>query len=125
VAGRPKNVLLCFDGSELSRRALDAAAALIGYGSTLAVANVAPGGEQAADAVLRDAREALLHRGLTATYVALVGDPAEKLLEAARGLDVDLLVVGRRNHADAGEPKLGRVSGDVVRKAPCDVLVVT
>jgi nucleotide-binding universal stress UspA family protein len=117
-------VLLCFDGSELSRRALDAAAALIGYGSTLAVASVAPDGAQAADHMLREAREDLLHRGLTATYLPLAGDPADLLVDAARRLEADLVVVGRRGR-DAEPEELGRVSGDVVRRAPCDVLVVT
>jgi nucleotide-binding universal stress UspA family protein len=118
-------VLLCFDGSELSRRALDAAAALVGYGSTLAVANVAREGAREADLILREAREDLLHRGLTATYLPLSGDPADRLVQAALELGADLVVVGRRGRAGTPDRALGRVSAGVVNRAPCDVLVVT
>jgi nucleotide-binding universal stress UspA family protein len=125
MAARPKRVLLCFDGSELSRRALDAAAALVGYGSTLAVANVAHDEAHEADLVLREAREDLLLRGLTATYLPLSGDPADRLVQAALELGADLVVVGRRGRAGTPDRALGRVSAGVVSRAPCDVLVVT
>ncbi|HEY7731686.1 MAG TPA: universal stress protein [Gaiellaceae bacterium] len=125
MAVRPKRVLLCFDGSELSRRALEAAAALVGYGSTLAVANVAREETHEADLILREAREDLLHRGLTATYLPLFGDPADRLVQAALELGADLVVVGRRGREGTPDGALGRVSAGVVNRAPCDVLVVT
>jgi len=37
MAGQPRQILVRFDGSEASQRALDVAADLVGYGSSLAV----------------------------------------------------------------------------------------
>ena len=50
------------------------------------------------------------------------GEPANELLEAARVLEADLLVVERRNALKRA--LLGSPSAAVVRGAPCDVLVV-
>ena len=124
MSARPKRVLVCYDGAEVAERALDAAVGFMGYGSTLAVASVAQDGSETANSVLSDARQRLLQRHLTATYLPLLGDPVEELVDAARYLEADLVVVGRRSHDGATRSSLGSVSGDIVRRAPCDVLVV-
>ena len=122
MAAQPKRIIVGFDGTDGSLRALDAAVELLGYGSTLTVVTVDPEGRQDGD-VLAEARSLLLERLVTATYVRHIGVPADELVRAARELGADLVVVGRRAGSDAGaEP--GSVSADVVRRAPCDVLVV-
>jgi nucleotide-binding universal stress UspA family protein len=122
VAAQPKNIVVGFDGSQGARRALDAAADLIGYGSTLTVVSVAPNGVPIQSDVLAEARAWLLDRLVTATYVHRVGEAADELVAVATELGADLLVVGRRS--EDGEPAPGSVSADVVRRAACDVLVV-
>ncbi len=117
---RARTIMVAYDGSRASGRALDAAADLTGYGSSLTVVHVQRPEEQDARAVDR-AREDLLGRRITARYLEPCGDPAEQVVEAARAVGADLLVVGRRN---AVGPALGSVSADVVARAPCDVLVV-
>jgi nucleotide-binding universal stress UspA family protein len=124
MATQPKRVLVCYDGSEAAEKALDAAARLIGYGSTLAVASVAPLGADTAQARLDEARERLLERHVPATYLPLHGDAADELVDAAQVLGADMLVVGARTQNGHVELGLGPVSGDVVQRAPCDVLVV-
>jgi nucleotide-binding universal stress UspA family protein len=137
VAGRSRNILVGYDGSAASRRALDAAADLAGYGSTLAVVSVARRREndtlaEALDAeavhegerILAEAREHLYSRQLTARYIEPVGDPADQLVETAAKLGSDLVVVGRRSRNALQRLVLGSVSAKVVRRAPCDVLVV-
>jgi nucleotide-binding universal stress UspA family protein len=124
MSERPKSLLVGYDGSDVARRALDTAASLLGYGSTLAVASVTTGESHSANILLSEARERLLQRHLSATYLPLLGDPAEKLLDAARDVDADLVVVGTRSQNGTPRPALGSVSGDLVRRAPCDVLVV-
>jgi nucleotide-binding universal stress UspA family protein len=123
MAARPRRVLVGYDGSESAQRALEAAAALIGYGSTLAVASVASPGEPA-KAALDEARERLLERHVPASYVLLHGEAADELLGAAEGMQADLIVVGGKTANGKLGAGLGRVSGDVVQRAPCDVLVV-
>jgi nucleotide-binding universal stress UspA family protein len=107
-----------YDGSDASGRALDAAADLVGYGSTLAVVTVRT--RESDRSVEGSAREQLQGRLVQAGYHEAKGEPATELVEKARELDADLLVVGR------GEawPTLGSVSSKVVSRARCDVLVV-
>jgi nucleotide-binding universal stress UspA family protein len=110
-----------YDGSESSRRALDAAADLVGYGSTLSVVTVKAGavGSWASG----DAHARLLSRNVEARYHETSGEPADQLVEKAAELGADLLIVGRRSR-NAVRALLGPVSSSVVRRAPCDVLVV-
>jgi len=120
MAGQPRQILVGFDGSEASQRALDAAADLVGYGSSLAVVHVRRAGAPIGGTV-ELAREHLLRRHLTARYLEPCGHPAKEIVEAARAVSADLVVVGRRN---AFKRVLSSVSAGVVRRAPCDVLVV-
>jgi nucleotide-binding universal stress UspA family protein len=119
-----RRILVGFDGSDASWRALDVAAGMIGYGSTLAVVSVARDGNGSVHVLFEKARERLLGHQVTATYIEKVGTPAEELVAAARELDMDLVVVGRRSGGGSDEPLPGSVSADVVRDAPCDVLVI-
>ena len=105
-----RRILVGYDGSDAGRRALDAAADLAGYGSTLAVVTLPNRGVDHG----QDARWHLLRRHVPATYLRRAGDPRECVVEAARQLGAALLVVGHNGEASAA----------VVERAPCDVLVV-
>lgn len=121
MAARARRIIVGYDGSDASTRALDTAADLMGYGSTLAVVTVRT---HAVDgATVAGARERLLGRHVEASYHEPAGEPAEQLVEQARHLGADLLVVGRRSRNPL-RSLLGSVSARVVRRAPCDVLVV-
>jgi nucleotide-binding universal stress UspA family protein len=124
MAAQARRILVGFDGSEAAWRALDVAAQLTGYGSTLAVATVASEGNGGVRNLLDAAHERLLEQHVTATYVGKVGDPAEELVCLAHELGADLVVVGRRGERSDGAPLTGSVSAEVVRDAPCDVLVI-
>lgn len=124
MAARPRRIVVGFDGTEGARRALESAAQLAGYGSALTVVTVADEGGNGAGDVLASARELLLELLVTATYVQRFGDPAEELVGAAGELGADLVVVGRRGGRVGARHEPGSVSADVVRLAPCDVLVV-
>lgn len=121
MAGRPRKILVGYDGSEASGRALDAAADLVGYGSTLSVVTVQNG--VLGRSVSAGARAQLQGRHVEAHYHEPSGEPAEQLVEAARELGADLVVVGRRERLSL-RGLLGSVSSTVVRRAGCDVLVV-
>jgi len=124
VAAQPKRIVVGFDGTDGARRALDAAVEIMGYGSTLTVVMVGRDGDRTAKDVLSTAHDVLLDKLVTADYVQRIGEAAEELVAAAIELHADLVIVGRRGGEEAlrGEP--GSVSADVVRRAPCDVLVV-
>lgn len=121
MAGRPRRIVVAFDGTEASQRALEVAADLVGYGSSLAVVHVLCDGETTGGAVDL-ARERLHRRQIAARYLEPFGDVASEIVEAARLVDADLVVVGRRSTRERAQ--LGSVSARVVRRARCDVLVV-
>ncbi|MFI0930148.1 universal stress protein [Streptomyces sp. NPDC021019] len=67
--------------------------------------------------------EALDAEGAAAvTKVVVIGNPAQALLDRARG--ADLLVVGARGHTGLKATLLGSVSLHVTQHAPCPVTVV-
>ena len=137
-----KTIVVGYDETEGAKRALARAAELATvFGAKVVVTSVAQAlvGAAAARGVgpvdpvdppelhreeLRHAAAFLSERGLHAEYDVALGDPATKILELAESRDADLIVVGTR---EAGllerliEPS---VSGEVQRKAHCDVLVV-
>jgi nucleotide-binding universal stress UspA family protein len=124
MAAQARRIVVGFDGSDAAWRALDVAAQLTGYGSTLAVVSVAREGNGSARGLLDAAHERLLQQRVPATYVDRVGEAAAELVSAARQLEADLVVVGRRGETSDGAPLPGSVSADVVRDADCDVLVI-
>ena len=126
MAAQPRRILVGFDGSHASWRALETAIQLTGYGSTLTVVTVAPEGETPSTDALAAARERVRSRQLAATYLQRAGDPVEELLGAAREGGVELVVVGRSVAGD-GAPldDPASISASVVRRAACDVLVVS
>jgi nucleotide-binding universal stress UspA family protein len=121
---RPYRIVVGYDGSEAAERALDRAADLVGYGSTVSVVFVAPDVERvaASASVLAHARERLHRRGVLAETVPREGSPADELIAAALERDADLLVVGAAKTA-LQRLVLGSVSTTLVHRAPCDVLV--
>jgi nucleotide-binding universal stress UspA family protein len=125
MAAQTRKILVGYDDSDAARRALDRAADLAGYGSTLTVVTVARNGTASSTNMLDSAREHLLGRHVSATYLQPVGEPAVTLVEAAEEIGADLMVVGRRSRGTLRRLVLGSVSDAVVRGAPCDVLVVS
>ncbi len=130
-----------YDGSPESRAALaaakrfakslDAELELIGVVRPLAPASpvVAAGGAAQVEAALRERlREALTEAAeeidceFEVTTALLEGDPAAAL--AARGVELDLLVLGSRGYGPIRRALLGSVSAAVARTAPCPVLIV-
>ena len=102
MAAQARAIMVLYDGSEPAGRALDAAARLIGYGSTLTVVGVGreaavAGGAAPPSDLAREVRELLARRQVAAQFVA-AGDAPEATV---RRLGTDLLVVGRRSPAAA------------------------
>lgn len=122
MAARTRRIVVGYDGSDAARRALDAAADLVGYGSTLAVVTVQEAPAASPHATIDEARTRLLERHVPALYFEPTGEPAEAIVGTARRLDADLIVVGRSDH-DSGNG-IGSVGAGLLRDASCDVLVV-
>jgi nucleotide-binding universal stress UspA family protein len=129
-----RTIVVGYDGSDVSRRALGRAADLAGDGVRMVVVHATPSlyppphavtdpdEERRSEVLLEEARELLGRRGVTPETRRPVGDPADELVATATETGADAIVVGRRRSPLAH--LLGSVSSKVVEQAPCDVLVV-
>lgn len=134
------DALLAVDGSAGSEAGIDAFAAKLRARNALirvvhVVESVPPlweaaRGEKAffdaldarARSILGQARKSLARYGLHADCLCRRGSPAVQILEAARELGSDVIVVGSRGHSVFREMVLGSITHRVLRHAPCTVL---
>ncbi len=144
-----KTILVGFDASDASERALGRGADLAeALGARLVVTSVAvlpvpmPGfdaalptasGQLAAAGVdefelaerhLERARTVLAQRSVDAEFVAEVGAPAERIVELAEQREADMIVVGTSEPGFLARLLQGSVSEDVSRASHRDVLIV-
>jgi nucleotide-binding universal stress UspA family protein len=73
---------------------------------------------------LQTYERALRRRGLKATAMLVSGTPARKILEEARRLEADLIVLGSHGHGALYGLLMGSVCQAVLRKALCPVVIV-
>lgn len=135
-----QRIVVGFDGSEHSRKALERAAD-IADGATVAVVSSAnvqrllrdpsggaspvdPADAEARANALAQAREYLEGRGVKGVYIEGTGNPTDVIVQEAEDSGADLIVVGTRGLSAARRTFMGSVSTNVVHHAPCDVLVV-
>jgi len=135
-----RKILVGYDGSELSEKAVDVALSMSTcIDAKIMILAVARPPEPATrvelDAVLDDAREhfeqgfvKVRERAANAeteveTFIE-VGHPAEHLIHKAETEHVDLIVVGRRGTSLVAKMMLGSISERVLRYAHCPVLLV-
>jgi nucleotide-binding universal stress UspA family protein len=134
-----RRILVCYDSSDEARRALERVAEIASaVMSRVTVISVAepiyrnppytgyadPSEEEAHRRLLDEAVEHLRGRGVEAAAMEPVGQPADEIVDAARQRAVDLVVVGSGHHGLIRRLLPLSVSDEVVREAPCDVLVV-
>jgi len=123
-----------YDGSAESSRALERAAALArDLERHVTAVNVIPAisfgkphplEEREQEEILAEARTKLANLGIEADVVGIVGEPADELIAFARNTDADLIIVGTHGRGTAGRLLLGSVSTQVVHHADRDVLVI-
>lgn len=133
-----RNIILAYDGSDPAKRALERTAELANGANVTVVSavHVLPASGRAAAAIdqdevaerkqeLTDAAEYLRGKGIEPQTVEAHGiDVGEAIVEEARGVDADLIVVGSSGKNLAERIVLGSVSSKVLHGSPCDVLVV-
>jgi nucleotide-binding universal stress UspA family protein len=135
-----KKIVVAYDGTEASQRALERAAAITqAFQSQLIVTSVAPvltgigrsaGPMDPVDPPEKHAEELAAARtyfesqGLSAEYVPAVGDPADTIVEVANQRGADLIVVGTREPGVLQRLLGQSVSSSVSHHAHCDVLIV-
>jgi nucleotide-binding universal stress UspA family protein len=132
-------IVVGFDGSPAAERALDRAAELAGDRGRVVLVSAntqlestgvvdepildSPSAEQR-DAVLDRGAAALRERGIEPQVIAADREPAEALVQAARDTDARMIIVGSTGSGYVAHAILGSTAENVIRRAPCDVLVV-
>jgi nucleotide-binding universal stress UspA family protein len=120
-------MLLAVDQSPESTAATRVGAQLArGLDARVAIVNVSRAGvaREIAEAPERFAQKELAKVGIEVKVMARGGDAADEIVEAARDLGADLLVMGSRGRSPVTGLLLGSVSQDVVARATCPVLLV-
>jgi nucleotide-binding universal stress UspA family protein len=124
------NILLAYNDTDASNRALERAAQLARmYEAKLVVTSVrpvlvAPARLDGPGPELLRAEERLKELGIEPELVEAVGDIPAAIVEVAETHDVGLIVIGTREPSQV-ERMLGHsVSQNVQRMAHCDVLIV-
>jgi nucleotide-binding universal stress UspA family protein len=139
VNGHLRRILVGYDASVESEKALEAALALgKSTDSRVLVLSVVrppePGAFGDATTLLNGARtqfeKALLRlrdrvqqNGIQIETQVAVGHPAEEIIRKAQESHVDLIVVGHRGMSAIVELTLGSISEQVLSHAPCPVMV--
>lgn len=137
--GQFRRILVGYDGSQESERALEAALAIANAINSrvevLAVAEPSEptiaagpraligGARKHYDKGLRRIAESASQNGIQVETAIAVGNPAEQILKRAEQGHADLIVVGRRGTTVFEKLVMGSVSERVLRYAPCPVLV--
>ncbi len=140
-----KRILVALDFSGITAAVLESTATLAAaFGARVWLLHVAPPepdfiGFQAGPASVRDQvahelrdehrelaalAETLNAHGLETTPLLVAGAAVGKIVEHARRLDADLIVIGSHGHGALYRAVLGSVSEGVVRRSKCPVLVV-
>lgn len=130
-------IVVGYDGSDAARRALARVRVLGERASKVIVVAVATdlrseglgsplaGGPVDTRRLLDEALDLLGPPERIAVEVRMAsGDPAVVLVEIARDVAADLLIVGRQGGDFVARTLLGSVAQRAVQQAPCDVLVV-
>lgn len=118
-----------FDGSDHSKRALERAAALAGKEGHVFVVSAIPSKAEVSDMVVRnrvleEAAATLSAHGVPHSSIEATGKPAAAISKAADDHSADMIVVGSRGLGTAASLLLGSCSYSLVHGASHDVLVV-
>ena len=138
-----KKLLVPIDFSDCSKKALQYAIPLAReYGSEILLLHVVPinyasseftsAGYTSIESGMREVGEeklsqlisSELRETVTIESAVHIGMPAPEIIETARKLPADLIIISTHGHTGLKHVLLGSVAEHVVRQAPCPVLVV-
>ena len=129
-----KRILVATDGSKFSEEAVRRALVLAKENNAQVTAVSVAYTDRAwalKDAVMEDAKRTLAQaqeiarqEGVPLRTRIEEGYPFEKIIEVAKELESDLIVMGSHGHTEIGKILIGSVTERVIGGAPCPVLVV-
>ncbi|HEX6458220.1 MAG TPA: universal stress protein [Thermoleophilaceae bacterium] len=141
-------ILICFDGSDEAKHAIEQAGAILaggraivlntwelltvpvgGYGldqfaAGIPVQEVETATRDRAEKLAADGAELARAAGFEAEPAVAEGPPAAAIVDTANERGAKLIVIGSRGYGGLKGSMMGSVSNQVVHHAPCPVLVV-
>ncbi|MBM7662911.1 nucleotide-binding universal stress UspA family protein [Bacillus mesophilus] len=144
MMNKPSKILVAYDGSELSKKALEYAKEMVANNenarlevvSVMEVSaypntfdpylyiEIKKNAQEAANTRLVEVRELLEQIPNHTDVEVLEGNPALKIVRYAEEQNVDLIVMGSRGLGRIKEFFLGSVSHNVVQMAKCPVFII-
>jgi nucleotide-binding universal stress UspA family protein len=141
TAEKFKSILLRFDGSEFSKRALHRACALAkiegaeitalyalpcckGTETLLPTGLIKANLMREAQKITGEAKKIAMDQGVSIKTEILEGDAADAIINAAKRLGSDLIIGGTRARSGIDKAIFGSIMGSVILNASCPVLVV-
>ena len=127
-----ERILVPFDGSEHSRRALDRAFSVDESAEVVVLHVLEPAPDRApddeperrTDRIVEGARAVAETHGREIETVELRGNPGTKIVEYAAANDIDEIVMGSRGRAQPDGTAPGSVANAVIERAPVTVTIV-
>lgn len=138
-----QNILVGYDGSDWSKKALETAVKIakeepkskinvvtivppvtVYYPAIASYETVSQEAHARADKVLTEARDTIGEPDLVGEIKLLEGNPPQQILRYAEDQEIDLIIVGSRGLGNIKELFLGSTSHHVTQKATCPVLIV-
>lgn len=138
LRGVMNKILVGFDGSEGSEKALNRAMMLIDEEGELILLAVVPSPSDKAfvdeeiyhnlkvkaENLINDTIKNIGEQNFKITGVVETGDPAAKIIDVANKFKVDLIVLGSKGTSELGQYLIGSVANKVVQYAAKPVMVV-
>lgn len=136
-----KKILVAHDGSDAADKALlEAAGIAQKFGAGITVISAVPNlcfteigvdcdtvsklYRAEIEGVIERVKDLMQEKGIEAEAIILEGSPANIIVDHAKGMGTDLIVVGSTGKQATERAVLGSVSSKIVAYAPCSVLVV-
>jgi len=136
-----KKILVAHDGSDAADKALlEAAGIAQKFGAGITVIAAVPNlcfteigvdcdtvnklYRAEIEGVMEGVKDLMQKKGIEAEAIILEGSPADIIVDHAKGMGIDLVVVGSTGKQATERAILGSVSSKIVAHAPCSVLVV-
>ncbi|OAG28602.1 universal stress protein [Thermodesulfatator autotrophicus] len=136
-----KSILVPIDGSDISFKAVERAIDLADqYKAKLIILYVIPKGgefidlfnlksvkkafEEEAQKYFEKARKMAESKNISPSFRIMEGKPWEKIVEAVKNLNCDLIVMGSHGRGSIEKFLIGSCTERVLSEAPCPVLVV-
>lgn len=96
----------------------------LAYPSTAMLDDLLDAERDHAESALREAAERATAAGVPIETRLATGDPADRICAYAREIGARVIAMGTHGYSPVASLLVGSVSGAVIRRAPCPVLVV-